>query len=131
MLTMIAKPIFWVMTQMHAMLGNWGWTIIALTILIKLAVLPAVGGRLPQHGQDEAWSRRRCRRSANATRAIRSRCNQATMELYKTEKINPLGGCLPILVQMPVFIALYWVLQASVEMRGAPWIGWIQDLTAA
>jgi YidC/Oxa1 family membrane protein insertase len=54
---------------------------------------------------------------------------QATMELYKTEKINPLGGCLPILVQMPVFFALYWVLQASVEMRGAPWIGWIQDLT--
>jgi YidC/Oxa1 family membrane protein insertase len=55
--------------------------------------------------------------------------NQATMELYKAEKINPLGGCLPILVQMPVFIALYWVLQASVEMRGAPWVGWIQDLT--
>jgi YidC/Oxa1 family membrane protein insertase len=56
---------------------------------------------------------------------------QATMELYKTEKINPLGGCLPILVQMPVFLALYWVLQASVEMRGAPWVGWIHDLTAA
>jgi YidC/Oxa1 family membrane protein insertase len=56
---------------------------------------------------------------------------QATMELYKAEKINPLGGCLPILVQMPVFLALYWVLQASVEMRGAPWVGWIHDLTAA
>jgi YidC/Oxa1 family membrane protein insertase len=59
-----------------------------------------------------------------------AKMNQATMELYKTEKINPLGGCLPILVQMPVFLALYYVLQASVEMRGAPWVGWIHDLTA-
>jgi YidC/Oxa1 family membrane protein insertase len=58
-----------------------------------------------------------------------AKMNQATMELYKAEKINPLGGCLPIVVQMPVFIALYWVLQASVEMRGAPWVGWIHDLT--
>jgi YidC/Oxa1 family membrane protein insertase len=128
MLTVIAKPIFWVMTQLHAMLGNWGWTIVALTILIKLAFFPlsAAGYR----------SMAKMRVVTPKMQAIRERfksdpvkMQQATMELYKTEKINPLGGCLPILVQMPVFFALYWVLQASVEMRGAPWIGWIQDLT--
>lgn len=128
MLTVIAKPIFWVMTQLYAMLGNWGWTIVALTILIKLAFFPlsAAGYR----------SMAKMRVVTPKMQAIRERfksdpvkMQQATMELYKTEKINPLGGCLPILVQMPVFFALYWVLQASVEMRGAPWIGWIQDLT--
>ena len=128
MLTVIAKPIFWVMTKLHAMLGNWGWTIVALTILIKLAFFPlsAAGYR----------SMAKMRVVTPKMQAIRERfksdpvkMQQATMELYKTEKINPLGGCLPILVQMPVFFALYWVLQASVEMRGAPWIGWIQDLT--
>jgi len=128
MLTVIAKPIFWVMTQLHSMLGNWGWTIVALTILIKLAFFPlsAAGYR----------SMAKMRVVTPKMQAIRERyksdpakMQQATMELYKTEKINPLGGCLPILVQMPVFFALYWVLQASVEMRGAPWILWIQDLT--
>ena len=128
MLTVIAKPIFWVMTQLHAMLGNWGWTIVVLTILIKLLFFPlsAAGYR----------SMAKMRVVTPKMQAIRERfkndpakMQQATMELYKTEKINPLGGCLPILVQMPVFFALYWVLQASVEMRGAPWIGWIQDLT--
>jgi YidC/Oxa1 family membrane protein insertase len=128
MLTVIAKPIFWVMDQLHSMLGNWGWTIVALTILIKLAFFPlsAAGYR----------SMAKMRVVTPKMQAIRERykndpmkMQQATMELYKTEKINPLGGCLPILVQMPVFFALYWVLQASVEMRGAPWIGWITDLT--
>ena len=128
MLTVIAKPIFWVMDQLHSLLGNWGWTIVALTILIKLAFFPlsAAGYR----------SMAKMRVVTPKMQAIRERyksdpvkMQQATMELYKTEKINPLGGCLPILVQMPVFFALYWVLQASVEMRGAPWIGWIQDLT--
>ncbi|MBQ5948768.1 membrane protein insertase YidC [Massilia sp. ST3] len=128
MLTVIAKPIFWVMDQLHSLLGNWGWTIVALTILIKLAFFPlsAAGYR----------SMAKMRVVTPKMQAIRERykndpmkMQQATMELYKAEKINPLGGCLPILVQMPVFFALYWVLQASVEMRGAPWIGWIQDLT--
>lgn len=128
MLTVIAKPIFWVMTMLHSMLGNWGWTIVALTILIKLAFFPlsAAGYR----------SMAKMRVVTPKMQAIRERyksdpakMQQATMELYKSEKINPLGGCLPILVQMPVFFALYWVLQASVEMRGAPWILWIQDLT--
>ncbi|MES2125823.1 MAG: membrane protein insertase YidC, partial [Pseudomonadota bacterium] len=128
-LTIIAQPIFWVMDHLHALLGNWGWTIIAFTILIKLAFFPlsAAGYR----------SMAKLKVVTPKMQAIRERykddpakMNQATMELYKTEKINPLGGCLPILVQMPVFIALYWVLQASVEMRGAPWLGWITDLTA-
>ncbi|MES2153333.1 MAG: membrane protein insertase YidC [Pseudomonadota bacterium] len=127
-LTIIAKPIFWVMDQLHKVLGNWGWTIIAFTILIKLAFFPlsAAGYK----------SMAKVKLVTPKMQAIRekykddpAKMNQATMELYKTEKINPLGGCLPILVQMPVFIALYWVLQASVEFRGAPWLGWIQDLS--
>lgn len=127
-LTIIAQPMFWIMEQIHKVLGNWGWTIVAFTILIKLAFFPlsAAGYR----------SMAKMKTVTPKMQAIRERykndpakMNQATMELYKSEKINPLGGCLPILVQMPVFIALYWVLQASVEMRGAPWVGWIHDLT--
>ncbi|MBI1891346.1 MAG: membrane protein insertase YidC [Burkholderiales bacterium] len=128
-LTIVAKPIFWLMQQLHNVLGNWGWTIVALTILIKLALFPLM-----------AASYRSMARMKTVTpkmTAIRERhkgdpqkMNQAMMELYKTEKINPLGGCLPVLATMPVFIALYWVLLASVEMRNAPWIGWIHDLAS-
>ncbi|KRB94222.1 membrane protein insertase YidC [Noviherbaspirillum sp. Root189] len=128
-LTIIAKPIFWLMTQIHKILGNWGWTIIALTVLIKLAFFPL-----------SAASYRSMAKMKTVTpkmQSIRERfksdpakMNQAMMELYRTEKINPLGGCLPIVVQIPVFIALYWVLLASVEMRNAPWLGWIHDLAA-
>jgi YidC/Oxa1 family membrane protein insertase len=128
-LTIIAKPIFWLMTQIHKVLGNWGWTIIVLTIVIKLIFFPL-----------SAASYRSMAKMKTVTpkmQAIRERfksdpakMNQAMMELYKTEKINPLGGCLPIAIQIPVFIALYWVLSASVEMRGAPWLGWVHDLTA-
>jgi YidC/Oxa1 family membrane protein insertase len=128
-LTIIAKPIFWLMTQIHKVLGNWGWTIIVLTIMIKLAFFPL-----------SAASYRSMAKMKTVTpkmQAIRERyksdpqkMNQAMMELYKTEKINPLGGCLPIVVQIPVFIALYWVLLASIEMRNAPWLGWIHDLAA-
>jgi YidC/Oxa1 family membrane protein insertase len=128
-LTIVAKPIFWLMDQIHKVLGNWGWTIIVLTILIKLAFFPL-----------SAASYRSMAKMKTVTpkmQAIRERyksdpqkMNQAMMELYKTEKINPLGGCLPIVVQIPVFIALYWVLLASVEMRNAPWLGWIHDLAS-
>jgi YidC/Oxa1 family membrane protein insertase len=117
------------MDQIHKVLGNWGWTIIVLTIMIKLAFFPL-----------SAASYRSMAKMKTVTpkmQAIRERyksdptkMNQAMMELYKTEKINPLGGCLPIVVQIPVFIALYWVLLASVEMRNAPWLGWIQDLAS-
>jgi YidC/Oxa1 family membrane protein insertase len=128
-LTIVAKPIFWLMEMIHKVLGNWGWTIIVLTIMIKLAFFPL-----------SAASYRSMAKMKQVTpkmTAIRERhkgdpqkMNQAMMELYKTEKINPLGGCLPIVVQIPVFIALYWVLLASVEMRNAPWLGWIHDLAS-
>jgi len=128
-LTIVAKPIFWLMNLIHRVLGNWGWTIIALTVLIKLAFFPL-----------SAASYRSMAKMKTVTpkmQAIRERhkndpqkMNQAMMELYRTEKINPLGGCLPIVIQIPVFIALYWVLLASVEMRNAPWLGWIHDLSA-
>ena len=123
----IAKPIFAVMQWLYNMLGNWGWTIIAFTILIKLLFFPlsAAGYR----------SMAKMKTVTPKMQAIRERfkndpakMQQATMELYKTEKINPLGGCLPLVIQMPVFLALYWVLQSAVEMRGASW-GWIPDLT--
>jgi YidC/Oxa1 family membrane protein insertase len=126
-LAMIAKPMFAVINYIHSVLGNWGWTIIAFTILIKLLFFPlsAAGYR----------SMAKVKLVTPKMQAIRERykgdpakMNQATMELYKSEKINPLGGCLPILVQMPVFIALYYVLQSAVEIRGAPWVGWISDL---
>lgn len=125
----IAKPMFWVMELIHSVLGNWGWTIILFTIGIKLALFPvsAAGFR----------SMAKMKQVTPKMTAVRERykddtqkMNQAMMELYKTEKINPLGGCLPMLIPMPIFLSLYWVLQASVEMRGSPWIGWIQDLTA-
>jgi YidC/Oxa1 family membrane protein insertase len=128
-LAIIAKPLFWLMEVIHKIIGNWGWTIVVFTIAIKLALFPlsAAGFR----------SMAKMKMVTPKMTAVREKyknepqkMNQAMMELYKTEKINPLGGCLPILIQMPVFLSLYWVLQASVEMRGAPWIGWITDLTS-
>ncbi|QGZ40135.1 YidC/Oxa1 family membrane protein insertase [Pseudoduganella flava] len=128
MLTIVAKPMYWVMEKIHGALGNWGWTIIAFTILIKLLFFPLSAASYRSMAKMKVVTPKMT--------AIRERykgdpqkMNQAMMELYKTEKINPLGGCLPILVQMPVFISLYWVLNASVEMRGAPWALWIHDLT--
>jgi YidC/Oxa1 family membrane protein insertase len=117
------------MTWLHALLGNWGWTIVALTLLIKLVFYPL-----------SAASYRSMAKMKQVTPRLQSlrekfgddkaKLNAAMMEMYRTEKINPLGGCLPMVVQIPVFIALYWVLLGSVEMRGAPWIGWITDLSA-
>jgi YidC/Oxa1 family membrane protein insertase len=128
-LTIVAKPIFLFMQLLHTAIGNWGWTIIALTIIIKLAFFPLSAASYRSMAKMKVVTPK--------MQAIRDRykndpqkMNQAMMELYRTEKINPLGGCLPIVVQIPVFIALYWVLSASVEMRGAPWLGWIHDLAA-
>jgi YidC/Oxa1 family membrane protein insertase len=128
-LTIIAKPIFWLMEQIQKVLSNWGWTIIVLTIIIKLAFFPLSAASYRSMAKMKLVTPKMT--------AIRERhkgdpqkMNAAMMELYKTEKINPLGGCLPVIVQIPVFIALYWVLLASVEMRHAPWLGWIQDLSA-
>lgn len=127
-LTVIAKPIYWLLTQIHNLLSNWGWSIVVLTILIKLAFykLSATSYR----------SMAAMRKVTPKLQAIKERYgedkekfNKAMMELYQKEKINPLGGCLPIVVQIPVFIALYWVLLESVEMRDAPFIFWITNLS--
>ena len=124
----IAQPLFWILNMIHSVVGNWGWSIILLTILIKLAFFPL--------SATSYRSMANMRRVAPKMQALREqfgddrqKLSQGMMELYKKEKINPLGGCLPILVQMPVFIALYWTLMESVEMRQAPWIGWITDLS--
>lgn len=124
----LAQPIFWLLTVIHSMLGNWGWSIIVLTLLIKLAFFPLSAASYR--------SMARMRAVAPKIQALkeqagddRQKLSQGMMELYKKEKINPLGGCLPILVQMPVFLSLYWVLLESVEMRHAPWMFWITDLS--
>ncbi|WBE25643.1 membrane protein insertase YidC [Denitrificimonas caeni] len=125
----IAQPIFWLLSLIHSVLGNWGWSIVALTVLIKLAFFPLSAASYR--------SMARMRAVAPQMAALkeqyaddRQKLSQGMMELYKKEKINPLGGCLPILVQMPVFLSLYWVLLESVEMRQAPWILWITDLSS-
>ena len=127
-LTVIAKPIFWLLDTIHDYVGNWGWAIIILTLLIKAAFYKL--------SETSYKSMARMRKFTPRMQALKDRygddkqrLNQAMMEMYKKEKINPLGGCLPILVQIPVFIALYWVLLESVEMRQAPWILWIESLS--
>jgi YidC/Oxa1 family membrane protein insertase len=128
-LTVLSKPLFWLLTQLHAFLGNWGWAIVALVVLLKIAFY---------------WLNASAYRSMAKMKAVAPKVNDlkerfkdkpqemqaAMMKIYREEKVNPLGGCLPIFVQMPFFIALYWVLLSSVEMRNAPWIGWITDLAA-
>ena len=129
LLTVLAKPIFWLLEKIHALVGNWGWSIILLTLVIKLAFY--------KPSEMSYRSMAQMRKLAPRLQKLKERygddkqkLNQAMMELYRTEKINPLGGCLPILIQIPVFIALYWVLLESVEMRQAPFILWITDLSA-
>ena len=127
-LTMIAKPIFWLLETLHRLVGNWGWAIVLLTLVIKTAFFPLQAASYKSMARMKAVTPRMTQireRYGND----RVKMNQAMMELYKEEKINPLGGCLPIVVQIPVFIALYWVLLASVEMRNAPWALWIKDLS--
>ncbi len=128
-LTIIAKPLFLLMTWLHKLLGNWGWTIVALTIVIKAAFYPlSAAGYKSMARMKKVTPRMTALREKYGD--DRQKLNTAMMELYRTEKINPVGGCLPMIVQVPVFIALYWVLLASVEMRNAPWILWIKDLAS-
>lgn len=125
----IAQPLFWILTKIYSFIGNWGWSIVGLTLVVKLAffqlsassyrsmakmrlVAPKLADLKERYGED------------------RQKYSQAMMELYQKEKINPLGTCLPMLIQMPVFIALYWVLMESVELRHAPFMGWIEDLSS-
>jgi YidC/Oxa1 family membrane protein insertase len=124
----IAQPIFWLLQHIHSLLGNWGWSIIVLTILIKGAFFPLSAASYKSMARMRAVSPK-LQALKEQFGDDRQKMSQAMMELYKKEKINPLGGCLPILVQMPVFLALYWVLLESVEMRQAPWMFWITDLS--
>jgi YidC/Oxa1 family membrane protein insertase len=128
-LYVLAAPLFYVLKWIHGVVGNWGWAIIILTIMIKLIFYPlnAKAGRSMAQMKVLGPKMEKLKQLYGDDR---QKLNTAMMELYKTEKINPLGGCLPILVQIPVFIALYWVLLASIELRHAPWLGWIQDLSA-
>jgi len=128
-LTILAKPLYWLLDQLHKLIGNWGWSIVALVLLLKVAFY---------------WLNAKAYASMAKMKAINPRImemrerlkdnpqqmQQEMMRIYREEKVNPMGGCLPIMVQIPVFIALYWVLLSSVEMRGAPWIGWVHDLAA-
>lgn len=128
LLTIIAKPVFTLMTWLFSLLGNWGWTIVALTVLIKAAFYPLSAASYRSMAKMKLVAPR-----LQALREKfgddRQKLNTAMMEMYRTEKINPLGGCLPIVIQIPVFISLYYVLGSSVELRGAPWILWIHDLS--
>jgi len=128
-LTILSKPLFWVLDQLHTLIGNWGWSIVALVVLLKIAFY---------------WLNANAYKSMAKMKAINPRLTELRerlkdkpqemqaemMRIYREEKVNPLGGCLPIFIQMPFFIALYWVLLSTVEMRGAPWLGWIVDLSA-
>jgi YidC/Oxa1 family membrane protein insertase len=127
LLTIIAKPLFALMTWLYTILGNWGWTIVVLTILIKAAFYPLSAASYRSMAKMKLVSPR-LQALKEKFGDDRQKLNTAMMEMYRTEKINPLGGCLPILVQIPVFISLYYVLGSSVELRGAPWIWWIKDL---
>ncbi|MEO6410112.1 MAG: membrane protein insertase YidC [Burkholderiaceae bacterium] len=127
--TILSKPLFWLLTQLHQLLGNWGWAIVGLVVILKIAFY---------------WLNATAYRSMAKMKAINPKImemrermkdkpqqmQQEMMRIYREEKVNPLGGCLPIFAQMPFFIALYWVLLSSVEMRNTPWIGWITDLSA-
>ncbi len=124
----IANPLFWLLDKIHDVVGNWGWSIVLLTVLVKLALFPLSAkayksmARMRKLGPE-------MQRLKEMYGDDRQKMSQEMMKFYQKEKINPLGGCLPILVQMPVFIALYWMLLESVELRHAPFMFWIQDLS--
>ena len=128
-LTILSKPLFWLLYEIHKLMNNWGWSIVALVVVLKAAFY---------------WLNAQAYRSMGKMKAVNPKIMEMRerlkdnpqqmqiemMKIYREEKVNPLGGCLPIVVQIPFFIALYWVLLSSVEMRNAPWIGWVHDLAA-
>ncbi|MGE4240073.1 membrane protein insertase YidC [Ramlibacter sp.] len=127
--TILSKPLYWLLDKLHSFIGNWGWAIMALVLLIKIAFYWL---------QAKAYESMAKMKAINPkVMAMRERykdrpqeMQQEMMRIYREEKVNPIGGCLPIMIQIPVFIALYWVLLSSVEMRNAPWILWIKDLSS-
>ncbi|MDR1063216.1 MAG: membrane protein insertase YidC [Azoarcus sp.] len=128
-LTVIAAPLFWLLSLLYSLIGNWGWAIILVTVIIKALFFPLSAASYKSMAKMRVLAPR-LQRLKELYGNDKARMQQEMMNLYRTEKINPLGGCLPIIVQIPVFLALYWVLLGSVEMRQAPWLGWIQDLSA-
>jgi len=128
-LTFLAAPLFWVLSWLHRLTDNWGWAIVLVTVLLKALFYPLAAASYRSMARMRLIMPR-LQKIKEAYSNDQARLQQEMMRLYQEEKINPLGGCLPILVQIPVFIALYWVLLASVEMRHAPWIGWITDLSS-
>ena len=129
-LTMVAAPIFWALQAIHSLVGNWGWAIVVLTIIIKAIFFPLSAASYKSMAKMKVLTPRLMQLKERYA-DDKQRLNQEMMKMYQTEKVNPLGGCLPILVQIPVFISLYWVLLGAVEMRDAPWILWIKDLASA
>ncbi|MBV2265237.1 MAG: membrane protein insertase YidC [Thauera sp.] len=128
-LTVIAAPLFWVLEMIYKFTGNWGWSIIGLTVMLKLIFFPLSAASYKSMAKMRLLTPK-LMKLKETYGDDRARMNTEMMELYQKEKVNPLGGCLPVLVQIPVFIALYWVLLGSVEMRQASWLGWITDLSA-
>jgi YidC/Oxa1 family membrane protein insertase len=125
----LANGLFWVLDKLHALLGNWGWAIVGLVVIIKLLMYPLSAAQYKSMAKMRKFQPR-IKQLQERYGDDKQKLQMAMMELYKKEKINPVGGCFPILLQMPVFLALYWMLSESVELRHANWIGWITDLTA-
>ena len=128
-LTVVAAPIFWALQAIHGIVGNWGWAIIVLTVILKGIFFPLSAASYKSMAKMKLLTPRLTQLKERFG-DDKQRLNQEMMKMYQTEKVNPLGGCLPILVQIPVFIALYWVLLGAVEMRDAPWTMWIHDLAS-
>ena len=128
-LTILAKPLYWLLDRLHGFIQNWGWSIVALVLLLKIAFYwlnaKAYASMAKMKAVNPKIMEMRERLKDNP-----QQMQQEMMRIYREEKVNPMGGCFPIMVQIPVFIALYWVLLSSVEMRNAPWMGWIHDLSA-
>ena len=128
-LTILSKPLYWLLDQLHKLIGNWGWSIVALVLLLKIAFYWLNAKAYASMAKMKAINPR-IQEMRERLKDNPQQMQQEMMRIYREEKVNPMGGCLPIVVQIPVFIALYWVLLSSVEMRGAPWIGWVHDLAA-
>ncbi|MDE2220025.1 MAG: membrane protein insertase YidC [Gammaproteobacteria bacterium] len=128
-LSAVARPLFWLLDHVHRVVGNWGWTIMIATLLLKLLFYPLSEASMRSMARMKALQPR-IKALQEMYKDQRDKLGKATMELYQKEKVNPVAGCLPMLLQFPVFLAFYWVLLESVEMRQAPFIGWIGDLSA-
>jgi YidC/Oxa1 family membrane protein insertase len=128
-LTILSKPLYWLLYELNSVIGNWGWAIVALVVVLKMAFYWLNSQAYKSMGKMKAINPK----IMEMRERLKDNPQQMQMEMmriYREEKVNPLGGCLPIAVQIPFFIALYWVLLSSVEMRNAPWVGWVHDLAA-